>query len=658
MGPALSGFVTLGGLALLGVVLLLVPGTLLLRLFGFTWTRSLLAGPVISGALYLALAVLLGLVGVRWGWGPVLILWLVLAAAVVVRERRSANPIGSRLDRRSPITRSAIFWGLGALAVFLLVQIPALVSGMGAPNMFPQIGDAQFHLQGARLVYDSGNANPFTALSPLYFSEGHTYYPTLWHSLVVLLSFGGDLVAGTNAMAMAVGLLLWPASLWGLAQGIRPRSPYVGAIAILAATPLVLMPGIQVFAFGVYPFVLSLTFLGPALLLLLWWMRERRWIQLGTVALAALGGGAAQPATGALLVGIFAVALLVLSWNFGLGALREGARGRGLLLTAGSSLVFVGALLVAPQVGPLRSLGGLGHPSVSYREAGTQLLAGNVYFIVERPFGGKPALLLWGLILLILLLGLIQLCRSLEGATLLSVAAVLLAAYFLASGPENYLRRLTGIWWKDQTRFALYLLVILLVAFAVGFTWLLAQAGQLIAWRPLVPAFMGAWLAICAVSAVPLNWLWLGDGRAQWIDRTYGGITGGDFDLSADNIELLRDLGQYLGPDDVVVGSPRAGVPWVNILSEAGQFPLWKTETAPEEVYLRDHFDQINSDPEVCRIINENHITALLRDEGKPLNPDDPHRAFVEVDISDGFRPIANRGQVWLYEITACAGAQ
>lgn len=648
------GFLTLFGVALLGVVLLYLPGSLAARLLNFSWGRSLVVAPVVSGALYLCLALLLPLIGVSWGWLPVLLLILGLAVAVFLQSKYFASERGPG----SGISRPALVWGGAALVVYLLVQVPALLTGMGSADMFPQIGDAQFHLQGARLVLQSGNANPLSALSDLYASDGNTYYPTLWHSLVVLLSFGGNLILGTNALAVSVGLFLWPVTVGLLAQILSPQTPYAGAVAIMAAAPLVLMPGIQVFGFGVYPFVLSLVLVPGALAVFLWWLVERKPSQLSVSLISVAGGGAAQPATGAFLGGALLVVFMVATLGWSARIYRNGNRLAGLGTATGIIGVFVAGLLIAPQVGPLRSLGGLGHPSVSYSEAALQLATGNVYFIVERPFGGKPAMLLWALILLILLIGLWRLCTTLQGVAVVTIAALSLAAYLLASGPETYLRRLTAIWWKDQTRFALYLLVLILVAYAAGFTWLLQLMEQRVSLRAAVPTLLVGWLLVSAVTAVPLNWLWLGNGRTQWVDRTYGGVTGGDFGLTADHLQLLEEINDYLGSEDVVVGSPRDGAPWVNIVSGAGQFPLWKTETAPDEVYLRDHFDEIGADPQVCEIINDHGITALLRSETGSVDPDDPHGAFLRADTSSGFELLAQRGDVRLYEISACSGAR
>lgn len=660
------GYATLFAVSILAVALLYIPGSLVLRLFGLGWARSLIAAPAISGAFYLVVALVSSAIGISWGWAPVLVSFLALAALLVFlqfRQRRTAANAGA--ERSLGIAPRSVLWTSGGLAVFLLVQIPALLQGMGQADMFPQIGDAQFHLQGARLVALSGDASPLSALSDIYPSDGNTYYPTLWHSLVVLLSFGHvgagslpNLILGTNALAIAVGLFMWPVSIATLAQVMSPKTPYVGAIAIMAATPLVLMPAIQVFAFGVYPFVLSLVLYPSALVLLVWLVRAPSMRLLAIYVLAAIGGAAAQPATGAFLVGALMVAGVVLTIGWSLKQARRGEPLLGLLATASAVGGFVAALLVAPKIGPLRTLGSLGHPSTTYTDAGLQLVAGNVYFIVERPFSGRPALILWAIILLILMVGLVRLARSAAGATLVTVAALAFGAYLLAAGPETYLRRLTAIWWKDQTRFALYLLVILLVAYAVGFAWLMRRLSEAASLPMLAPAVVGVWLVVAGVSAVPLNHLWLGEGRAQWIDRTYGGLTGGDFGLTEDHLAMLRSIDEKLTSKDVVVGPPADGTPWVNIMTDVGQYPLWKKETGPDEVYLRDNFDQIHSDPLVCEIVRDRGVTALLRSENAPASGDDPYRSYREVDVSDGFTLLASQGDVMLYRIDVCAVEQ
>lgn len=668
----MGSFSALFALSGAAAILMVAPGALLLRAIGFRWGRALLASTPVSGALYLLLATALPRINVSWGWVPVLVLIAVLAAVNLIlyatkRKSRATANLPTRIvgsdgedgAADNAVSKSAdympaVVWALVAWGVYLLVHVPTLLEGMAGPEFFAQIGDAQFHQQGALLVSESGNASPFTALTPLYFSDGNVYYPTLWHSLVVLVSPGANIVLGTNAAAVAVGLILWPASIGTLASQVAPESRYSAAIAILAATPLVLMPTIQTFSYAVYPFVLSLVLVGPALTLMVWWVRSLRWKYFVGYLLAVAGGGAAQPGTGVLLLGLLAVALVVLAVTRGVTWYQEGLRVKGALLILGAPAVFVGALFAVPQVGPLRQLGHLGHPSVSYLDAAVALGLGNTYIIVDRPISGYLGWGIWLLVLAVLAVGLLLLLRDTAGRILVASGLLLFGAYLLASGPENYLRRITAIWWKDQTRFALYLLVIVIAAYTLGFVWLMSKLQDRLRWQGTEPAIMATWAAGSAVIAMLAPQMWMSGGRLEWLDRSYGGISGGEFTVDPDKRNLLNQLDQHTSDTDIIIGSPRAGVPWVNMSSNAGQFPLWKTETAPEAVYLKEHFHLIHEDPQVCEFIRSEGITMLLRDEGTALSEDDPHRAYNDVDVTVGFTPVANVGDVWLYRIDAC----
>ena len=640
---------TIAPAIVLVVALLVVPGFLanvgFLRLS--TPAALLLAVPVSAGVLGLA-APVFGLAGIPWTLATVSVATVVLAGVVawlVIRRRRSQKPTVLGF-----ITWSHLAWvGVGTL-VFAVIQGAMILPAIGYPQAVPTVGDAQFHIQGLKLIAESGSASPIGPFGFLYGSEAgesSPFYPTLWHSLAAPTLPFTSLVGATNATAIAVGLIFWPWSLAGLAVALVPKRPIAGFIAPVLASGMVLMPGIQLFGFAVYPLALSVVLIAGAFAFLALLIGKFSFQALAGLLLSAVGATAAQPTAGLI------VALAAMCWALvaiAAWVIRAVRRGRWFAGIAASALTlaFIVALgVLLPRVGMIQALNRRQTESISTRDAVLNLTLGPTYvmhlsLLVTLLFGLAIVGSLWTI-------------RRRANLVLTITALALLVLYVAAAGPDSYLRIFTSPWWKDASRFATYLMVLVVCFAAVALAKVLAIAG-LRSHQRMVDLITGAVVVLGCVAAwiaVP-NQVFSRQQVTDFIVDTYERSDDSKIGLTEDELELLLTLDQHLEPGTVVVGDPDSGVAWVNIFSEARPFQSMRMPRTAGQVYLGENFDSIMSDPKVCEIVNEGGIEAFIQTDSPTKEFERRYVGFNATDTGAGFELLEQVGGARLYRITAC----
>lgn len=179
-----------GAVALLALVLL--PGTLALRLLGIRGLAGAAAAAPVTLSAVGALSVLLAAAGISWRLPAVLLslttALLVLAGIVWLAVRRSASAADTQATwRPAPLgtcptvaVALAIVVGALALAAPLVLTLPSADAPL-------QQWDGVFHLNAVVVARDTGVITPLGGLAPLY--GGGTlapYYPTGWHALLAI----------------------------------------------------------------------------------------------------------------------------------------------------------------------------------------------------------------------------------------------------------------------------------------------------------------------------------------------------------------------------------------------------------------------------------------------------------------------------------------
>ena len=224
----------LGAILVAGAIIV-VPGYAVVRILGFrglhAWAfAGPVAVPVIAGASLIA-----PLVGLPWS------VWALLAVAgvaclIALALRLSLRKwIGLRPTTR-PRAGGALAVGLVLGGILIAAQFVLIV---GDPRNISQTFDNIFHLNAARYILDTQNASPLSVSQLTQgVSDRITFYPALWHGVVALVagSTGASLAVASNAVMIAAGALVWPASLMLLGTQIFGRThAYVVALGILSA---------------------------------------------------------------------------------------------------------------------------------------------------------------------------------------------------------------------------------------------------------------------------------------------------------------------------------------------------------------------------------------------------------------------------------------
>ena len=129
--------------------------------------------------------------------------------------------------------------------------------------------------------------------------------------------------------------------------------------------------------------------------------------------------------------------------------------------------------------------------------------------------------------------------------------------------------------------------------------------------------------------------------------------------LSPDELELVRSLRTLVEPDALILGVPHNGAAFAFVMGGRHVvLPQLGTSAMDEaQAYLRAHFRDIASDPEVCRYIEELGVTHYYEDtagvgDGAKVDPESP--GLQDVDTSEGFAVVAVAGTATLLTIEAC----
>lgn len=194
-------------------------------------------------------------IGVRWSvLVPVAI--TVVLTLVLVGLRRFILP---RIPSRAAHDGTRDLWvGVGAAAIGGAVIAITLAVGIRAGDAVSQTFDAGFHLNAVRYILDSGSASP---LDMDMSAPGQAvFYPTLWHSIVVLLVqlTGATIPVATNALLFVVSAVVWPIGAVALGRAVAGPSRTVTIVAGVSAAAF---PNFPLFLAGygvLYPNILSL----------------------------------------------------------------------------------------------------------------------------------------------------------------------------------------------------------------------------------------------------------------------------------------------------------------------------------------------------------------------------------------------------------------
>ena len=135
----------------------------------------------------------------------------------------------------------------------------------------------------------------------------------------------------------------------------------------------------------------------------------------------------------------------------------------------------------------------------------------------------------------------------------------------------------------------------------------------------------------------------------------------GDTRFIADKAELdmIRRLPEELPDNAVVIGDPVAGTGYIPILTGMRSVWVFPGQAADDEdgIYLREHFNQIRTDPHVCEILQQHGIRYFYADKDIRFNNSQLSKirpGLYGVDTSSGFTLIDSGGSAALWRIDIC----
>lgn len=204
---------------LVSLLLLVGPGTLVLRAFRFPWTDSLALGAPVSVALAQVLFILYARVHLAVGIVSfVLPLAVVLVAIWVVTEivARHRARAGSPLERVSdalalPGKPAERWWLAAAFVLAFVLTVVIYVWALRGPDSFTEHYDTAWHYSIARHFMESGDFSTLHSGSVAP-TSGSQFYPTGWHALVALTALltHTQVTLAANAVNAMVFAFIFP----------------------------------------------------------------------------------------------------------------------------------------------------------------------------------------------------------------------------------------------------------------------------------------------------------------------------------------------------------------------------------------------------------------------------------------------------------------
>lgn len=627
------------------LLLLFVPGVAALRGAGVRGLALFAFAPLLSVAGIAVAALALGAARIPWSpvsLGAFLLLLVVLAWMLGRVLGRPADDAGSRTETRRWLLPLGIGLGVlfGAWRLIAYIQDPVGIS---------QTNDAVFHMNAIRYILDSGNASSLH-ISGVIGGEG--FYPGAWHAVVsaAVAVTGAPIPLAANSFTVVIGAVIWPLGLAWLTRALTGSARIAGIAAVLSGA-LQLYP-LLMFQWGVlFPNALSVALLPAAVAVVMvlpsWhrpgdavrsWVRGVLFVGIALAALA-LAQPAALPVWGLVCVIWFTDRLL---------------RARiGLRLATRIALIVIG--WVAVGVAWLLLAGGTGGshwpPFRSKFEAIADVLLNSQLRVA-------PA---WGITLL-MLVGIFVVVRAPALRWFGVVWLALSVLYGLVSSVGMPLVRdvLLAPWYADPYRVAAFAPLAVIPLAALGLDLLVGWAararrhgeGPVRSVAGIAVAAVGMLLIVC-LRPVPMP---------AFLEGTYDAesryITADDTYLNVDERSLLEALPEYVEPGSRVIANPSSGAGFGYMLSGVDVFPrTWSPPRSAAWATIASSLRDVGTDAEVCAALDAYGHPEYVLDFGPGERAPGRFRMPGMTDFSGkpGFEQVAERGDVSLWRITACA---
>lgn len=640
--------------AVLGVAVLWLtgPGLVVGLAAGLRGVLAWGAAPLLSVGLVSGSALLGSTLGVHWGPAVPGVTALVLAAcALAVRHLRGTLlHTGAGDGRWVPL--GALAGSAGAAAIGLATA----VAGMGRPDAVSQTFDASFHYNAVARILATGDASA-TTLGGLVNSPAP--YPAGWHATVSLVAphaGGTGIVTASNMTALAVALVVWPASQLMLVRLVAGRSAGAALATPLLAIGFGAFPWALVTYGALWPNLLGVALMPAALAAVV--------AASGLVQRGPLGrGGAVVLSVVALpavafghpnaVFGLAVVAVWPMLWGAAASVVRRVRAARWLTAVA---LVAVTATACAATYWVMVLWPGLdGIRGYTWTPIETWS-SGALNMLTSSPNGRAAAWTISALVVVGAVVSLRRARRSWLVPAWISTATLYVVAAVTASSPW------TGVWYNDSPRLAAMVPVAAVPLAVVGTLAIAGVARRAVALVPLPSGRRSIGPRPAVVAAVALLALLVSSGglyrgaHAENLAEFYQHPV--DTLLVPGQEAFLEEVGDLIPPDAVVAQNPWTGNALLWTLADREVlFPHLTGVWTPEQRVIAERLRDAAADPSVCDAVRATDVGYALTGPLTMWSWDPLAHTFPGLDNLDGvpgFELLAQDGPTRLYRVTAC----
>ncbi|MGN8024971.1 DUF6541 family protein [Microbacterium sp. 22242] len=627
--------------------ILVVPGYAVARVLGLRglWAWGL-AAPASMSVLVLA-SLWAPVVKMRWSLLPVLITALVVLM-LAIAVRMSARPPAERVAPRP--TRYATLIGLGVAALLLATQLVLII---GDPRNISQSFDNVFHLNAVRYIMDTGSASSLTVGKMTSPGASTAFYPAGWHALVALVtqSTGTTIMIASNAVAMVVATVVWPASALLLTRVVAGPHPVVMASAGVVSAVVPAFPILMIDYGVLYPYFLAVSILPAALaatIALLHLCRTHVRIPRSILVVVVLGvlPGLIISHPGAFVAWI---ALSLVAGSVAYGKFLAGRPPRRAFV--GVSVCFVVVLIIAAIAWkylkpPLEARGWPVEQSVG-QAIGQAITLSPTYGYV-----------CWLIVpLLGLGIGVLARRRRAEDLVPLLLYVSVIALYVVCSAMvwPDLRDRLTGAWYNNSPRLAALLPMVAVPIAALGSNAAVAWVRRTVgrhgsARRGLAVCVVVAGVALIAAQAYTVQH------ALRVVSKVYA-YSDESHLISEDELTLLDRLAKEVPSRSVIAGSPWTGAGLAYAFDDRRvTMPHMLMGLTGDEQLIMDHLSSATPGSSVCAAIQRTG-TGFVLDFGQQEihGAEHVYPGLVGLATSDAVKLVDSQGSARLYKVTACA---
>jgi hypothetical protein len=628
------------------LVALFLPGAVLALLAGLRLGTAVAVAPLLSYGVVTACTTVASVV--RFDWSPLVFVLAVVLAGLLVVAARWAGGTSPREAVRGAVdavrTARRGFPELVAVGGVLAGAVTAagvVFAGFGSFGRAHQDWDYIFHANATRFIEETGNVDPGVVTSIVDWDAASAFYPNTYHSLaaVVRETTGASVFEVLNGHTMLIAALA-ALGLVGLLRRLQAPTLVVGLTPVLLAG-FASFPYDALWRGPLLPYATGIA-LVPAFFLLLMEVLDRRSVAL--IGLTGLGAAAllgVQTAT-ALSAGLIACAFVVQRW-LAPGATR--LRDVGVLLGVGLAAAILGAPAV---VGAVRNAAGVEDVNWPAVQSPGQAV-GDMLFLNHGAMG--PQFWLAALVVV----GLVSL-RSARYMWWWLAGGGVFFALFVASASRDtpLVEALTRPWWNDRWRFAALVILAFAPLAAHGFNVLAEAVTQL--WRTRLPRVGPATLRLPLVAAAGLVALLLLSG-GLYVNHNEARMAPAyqrEGTLSAAEQEAIHWLGEH-SDGGYVMNDPNDGSPYM--LAIEGLWPAFGhvippgSQMSPRQQVLLEHFNCLDSDPAVRKVIEQKDIRYVFVSRGYIRGDWTRIEGLRAISTSPSLEKVYDEGDVQIYAV-------